>query len=267
MISNTFGDAYELGASVAAGDTDGDGADDVILGGPNDYDDGVYLFLGPVTADRTSADIVFDNGSGLQQSLGWNVELVPDADGDGAPDLVMGAPEAENLSGTEDCGIVYVVPAAPGGDVNLRDSTYLFVTNAKGRLGDAITSGLDTNGDGISDIAMSAPDTGAGAIYVVEGGAEPGVSTASAVAVTTITPDPVGGQFDGVDLVAADYDADGHDDLDRRCPGSVERRGVPLPRSDERERLGRRRVRDVGDCVARRRPRDRGGRRRSRRRR
>ncbi len=61
-------DAYEMGVSVAAGDTDGDGADDVILGAPNGYDDGVYLFLGPITADRTSADIRFNNTSLDQRS-------------------------------------------------------------------------------------------------------------------------------------------------------------------------------------------------------
>jgi hypothetical protein len=164
-----------------------------------------------VTADRTSADARFDNNS--FQRLGWNVELVSDADGDGAPDLVMGAPEAANLTGTADCGIVYVTPAAATGDVDIRDATYLFGTGTTGRLGDAISNDFDANGDGISDLAMSAPDAGAGAIYIVEGGERAGVYTASSVAVTTITPDPMGGQFDGLDLVATDYDADGNADL------------------------------------------------------
>jgi hypothetical protein len=81
-----------LGASVAAGDTDGDGAGDLLVGALSVST--AYLFYGPDpgTYDAATADAVFIGESG--SDLAGAGSLITDVDGDGLGDLLIGAPES-----------------------------------------------------------------------------------------------------------------------------------------------------------------------------
>ncbi len=67
--------AEEFGSSLAAGDADTDGIDDVVVGATSDA---AYLFLGPVTADQdtTAADAVFGGGA-PEGFLSFDIEISP----------------------------------------------------------------------------------------------------------------------------------------------------------------------------------------------
>jgi len=104
-----------LGRAVgAAGDVNGDGLDDVLVGAPSFSLDGdqelgaAFLFLGPVQGERTtsSADVTFIGS--VQSSAGCTVGTAGDFDGDGLDDLLIGAERDGYPSGP---GAVYVFTA------------------------------------------------------------------------------------------------------------------------------------------------------------
>jgi hypothetical protein len=93
-----------LGAALAAGDVNGDGNSDLLVGAPGHAGDGrAELFAGPLSGQWTmlDADARLDSVPGSAGAFGQEVALV-DVDGDGRADMVVSAPE---LAGT---GRVYV---------------------------------------------------------------------------------------------------------------------------------------------------------------
>ncbi|XP_045614780.2 integrin alpha-V [Procambarus clarkii] len=101
-----------------------------------------------------------------------------DVDGDGAADLLVGAPlSAGGVSGSllPDAGKVYVYYAPMVKAVDKRPPTQLTGVEAWGRFGAAITSLGDIDQDGYHDIAVAAPYAGVdgqGAVYVFNGGVD-----------------------------------------------------------------------------------------------
>lgn len=98
--------------STGLGDLNGDGIDDLALGAPNAGGRGsVYIFLGPVrgTIDAADADLVIE-GQGEDAWFGYSLAGIDDYDGDGVPDLAVGAPKSDWLYAGfwPDSGSVYV---------------------------------------------------------------------------------------------------------------------------------------------------------------
>jgi hypothetical protein len=213
-ISGTARRGY-FGGGLGAGDADGDGAADLAVAAvERDVsmgEDAVYLFLGPVTADRDAddADAYF---AGADESVaGANVDIVSDVDGDATPDIVIGAPAGGSSGG----GQVYVVSGGSSGSLTLAtDATYIYDTTSWfDRLGNAGADFGDANGDGVGDLALTASSSGTsagGAAHIVDGGAAAGTYDVEGVAATTITN---AGDGSIHSLAAADYDNDGAMDL------------------------------------------------------
>jgi hypothetical protein len=211
-------DDIAFGATVAGGDADGDGFDDVLAAAPYTADD-VYLFLGPLSGDYdlSDADTILDGpASGTRAADRCALDLGSDVDGDGIPDVLVGI--RQDGDGT---GEAYVVSGSTSGTIVLTTgSTYLFSGDAPAALlGTNVLEIGDTSGDGIGDIALTQTGidrwgttaVGRDAAFVVEGGLAPGAYVAGSVADATIRP-PDYESF-GDTLTAADYDGDGARDL------------------------------------------------------
>ncbi|KAJ1413943.1 hypothetical protein B484DRAFT_467523, partial [Ochromonadaceae sp. CCMP2298] len=190
----------DLGRSVsAAGDVNGDGYADVIVGAPQkdfnvDYgiDAGAaYVILGKPSGFRTVnlRYFVSDDSAGFiiqgtldGYSIGWSVSGAGDVNGDGYADLVVGASYA-SPNGRRLAGVVYV----NFGKANGLTTTNVgwVVANPPGfiiegavafdQFGESVSGSGDVNGDGYADVIVGAvgadPNgrTNAGAVYVIYG--------------------------------------------------------------------------------------------------
>jgi hypothetical protein len=165
----------QFGASIAAGDANGDGIPDLLVGAPfnelaGEEAGAVYLFLGPHVgvAPASDADLVL-RGRPLYQ-LGQSVALV-DIDGDGLDEVVAGGPGA-NL----DSGGVAVVDGTGTGDVDVVQVADALVVGTPGsRAGIAVAGGLLGGTPGVPDLAIGAEEAfvngeSAGAVSVSWGG-------------------------------------------------------------------------------------------------
>ncbi|AKS43288.1 FG-GAP repeat protein [Wenzhouxiangella marina] len=180
-----------FGATLASGDFDGDGCDDLAIGVPRDDVNGVnsagavHVLYGSA-GDGLSADGIdyWHQGPG---STGLQIEAddqfgaalaVGDFDGDGRDDLAIGVPREDSGSGASlvvDAGLVQVLFGTSNGlstsqSVNLRRGSNLFGSPVSGeRLGSVLAAGNLNSivGDelviGIESFDLSAalPDTGA----------------------------------------------------------------------------------------------------------
>ena len=174
--------ATGLGFSLAsAGDVDGDGLDDVIVGAPGIDRGSVFVIFG--RAGSTSPVL---DPSDLDGTLGFRIEPVApidnqlgyrvgggaDLNNDGIDDIVLGLPRAN--PGT--AGAVYVIfgrrTFPPAISTDGLDGTNGFVIRSAGidDLGESVSAGGDLNGDGIDDLIIGAPQQpGGGKAIVVFG--------------------------------------------------------------------------------------------------
>ena len=157
----------EFGRSVSdAGDVNGDGFADVIVGSPW-ADPGFLNWSGSafVYSGATGQILLQFNGQSPSAELGSAVSGAGDIDGDGVPDLIVGA-WGTNLQ----TGAAYVYSGATGLVLWQLDG------QAMGDLmGSAVSGAGDVNGDGYADFAVGArwADHGglddSGTVYVYSG--------------------------------------------------------------------------------------------------
>ncbi len=150
-----------------AGDVNGDGHDDLLLGAPQENGNSAagltYLMLGPHTGN---VRLDRDAQARLQGVVGGDragktALISQDLDGDGLADLVIGAPEAESTTGYTE-GRVYVIYGTVTGDVSLADADAWVTGEDRGsdRLGTSLDAGHDLDGDGAPDLLVGAPYLG-----------------------------------------------------------------------------------------------------------
>ncbi len=142
-------ESENLGWDLAlAGDHDGDGHPDLFVGAPGADDGRVYLLSGKDgTVLRTY--VPHDEGG----SFGWYVARIDDVDGDGRPDLVVGAPYARQPDGTKISG-ASVLSSASGKELQHWRST-----DSRGGFGSVVAAAPDLDGDGKGDVVVAAPGT------------------------------------------------------------------------------------------------------------
>ncbi|MFG1428203.1 Ig-like domain-containing protein [Roseixanthobacter glucoisosaccharinicivorans] len=176
----------------AAGDVNGDGVDDVIIGAPqaNNLAGASYVIYGKSQADGGLANIdlaAFEDsdtsndpgfkisGARSPDTAGYSVSGAGDVNGDGIDDLIIGA------IGYGELGGAYVVYGKVGGvgNINLaslssnRGFTISGVPESA-YTGASVSEAGDVNGDGYDDVIVGAfyegtSDYAAGASYVVYG--------------------------------------------------------------------------------------------------
>ncbi|MFA5013234.1 MAG: FG-GAP-like repeat-containing protein [Candidatus Paceibacterota bacterium] len=149
-----------LGTSIAsAGDINGDGYDDVLIGAPGASSGlgQVYLYYGGSAMDST-ADVTF---TGLESGgSGFGQVTASDVNGDGYNDVVIGANTADG-EGISDRGEVYIYYGGPNMD---NEADVVLAGSTTETLGLVVSSLGDVNGDGYGDIVACSQhgDYGAG---------------------------------------------------------------------------------------------------------
>ena len=184
------------GISVSsAGDVNGDGIDDLIIGAttadPNGYTGAgqSYVVFGKATGNTATVDLssldgtngFAVNGAFFYDESGRSVSAAGDVNGDGFDDIIIGAPFVDFV-GYENAGEVYVVfgkasgfdaeitTDSPSGNNDLDGSNGFLINGGVSRFGYSVSAAGDLNGDGLDDIVIGADASGLnGESYVIFG--------------------------------------------------------------------------------------------------
>ena len=147
-----------LGISVSsAGDVNGDGYDDVIVGA-HQFSNGeniegvAFVYLGSETGLSTTPQVTLE-GDVAEADFGWSVSGAGDVNGDGYDDVIVGSPNYSNGETAE--GRVMIFPGSASGVL----TTAIFdmeSNQANAELGYSVSRAGDMNSDGFSDAAVGA---------------------------------------------------------------------------------------------------------------
>lgn len=201
-----------FGYTPAAGDLDGDGQVDAVIGAPTSLAGTAFVFWGPITASGTdaSADIEIAGPADLDR-FAWSISA-GDIDDDGQDDLIIGA--FNNDSGGSNSGAAYLLRGPLTSTKPLGSAEVLFGSSGE-RAGVSVVAAGDVDGDGIGDVLVGASQTtnGAsetGAVYLVRG---PVSISALADASLVMRGEAAGGELGTSASAAGDLDGDGLDDM------------------------------------------------------
>ncbi len=142
-----------LGRLVAsAGDLDGDGVPDVVATAGRDFP-GSVARSGRVRAfSGKDGRLLFSlEDQAEPESLGASVAAAGDMDGDGRPDLLVGAPDG-SPGGLRRAGRVLVLSGKDGSLLRA-----IAGTEAVANLGASVAAAADLDGDGVPDVLAGAP--------------------------------------------------------------------------------------------------------------
>jgi hypothetical protein len=167
--------AAGIWTAMSAGDVNGDGYSDVLIGSPNYDDNGLTdagradLFLGSLSGLGPSPHFTTTGGQ-AGAYYGYSAGSAGDVNGDGYGDYIIGAPYWDNGQNSEGQASLY-----QGGPSGLSLVSWQIESNqADAALGFSVGTAGDVNGDGFSDVLVSLPaydhpQSNEGVIWVYHG--------------------------------------------------------------------------------------------------
>lgn len=206
-----------FGRSVAnAGDTDGDGFEDLLVGAPN-WDGGetnegaVWLYRGGATGISSYPSIRLERDQ-AGAWVGWAVASAGDVNADGYSDVLLGVPRYESGALTNE-GAAFLYLGSADGIHQTPDWAY-YGGEAGAELGYSVASAGDVNLDGYSDVIIGAPNAESGQsdeglAFVFHGGP----TGLSASPNRILQANQANASFGAVVSSAGDVNADGRSDV------------------------------------------------------
>lgn len=191
---------YSFGRSVSnAGDVNGDGYDDAIVGMPNSFR--AFVFYGsPAGLSDNNTQIVSPYGS---YNFGCAVSAAGDVNGDGYADVLVGQ---------DGYARAYLYYGSAGG-LQIATGSYTTFAGAP-TLGRVVQEAGDVNADGFDDILITAPDANRAYVFY---GSESGFSTDQAISVSNADWSYYysggSGGFGYGAACGGDINGDGYDDI------------------------------------------------------
>ncbi len=220
---------------AGAGDVNGDGYDDALIGAinysstlpPVDYVGRAYLFYGDPADGLNSVPWTY-TGSYTDEGLGVSLASAGDVNADGYADFLVGAPGYRALGSPVGRAMLFL--GSPTGPASTPD-WQVIGTAAGMSFGGAVSSAGDLNGDGYSDVVIGAPyyangDAFEGAIYVWYGGEDAlGPGGTAATADWMVESNAPNAELGGALAYAGDLQGDGYGDFVAGLPGYASNRG------------------------------------------
>ena len=223
------GYAFNGYAVDGTGDFDGDGVSDFVAGAHAAVETGrtyiIFSGTAPVGGAFTPADVdVMITGP---HDHGFSITALPDIDGDGLSELLIGNP-GEDAAGVDSgsAWLFYSATLADGGSFGASDVDVVLQAEAAGDLlGHSVAASGDVDGDGVADLLIGAPGNAAGGpdagrVYLVFG-AELPPSGALQMGSVGLVIDGLAGDLGGTAVAGAgDVDGDGLADILIGAPGN-----------------------------------------------
>jgi len=224
------------GIITPAGDVNGDGIGDILVGAPFNDDGGglstqwtdgagqVYLIFGKTSGlepnkPLSNADASY-LGEDLYDNIGYHISTAGDFNGDGFDDFLISTPNKDDNQ--QNAGKVYLIFGKESDWVmnyNLSDAECSFVGESESDQLHVVANAGDINKDGYDDILLGSPENddggdNAGKVYLIygyPGGWKPDISVADA-ANASFVGEKTGDKLSKVSGVG-DVNGDGFDDF------------------------------------------------------
>ncbi len=207
-FNGSITNAFFGGAVDGAGDVNGDGYPDLIVGASSAWVNGADSGRARVFSGFDGSTLYTFNGASAYDGLGVSVGGLGDVNADGHDDVAVGIFKGDGV--ITDCGVVRVYSGVNGSILY-----EVYGSAAGNHFARSLAGGGDLNGDGVPDLLVGAKNNGengvlAGKIYAYSGG--------DGSLLYSRLGDHIGDQLGTALSFAGDMDGDGHDDFVAGAP-------------------------------------------------